>query len=90
MTELPGPILRGSRVQRLASWAWWDLRGVHDAIDGRAVLVSGCNVGVQTWKHPNVLLMHDTLFDHPESFDPGYVAYAKAVFGPSARHSTLS
>jgi Glycosyl transferases group 1 len=88
--ELAGPPRRGTRARRLASWIWWDLYGVHKAIREPSVLLSGCNVGRASSRHPNVLLMHDTMvLDHPREFDPAYVAYARALFPLSARSSTL-
>jgi glycosyltransferase involved in cell wall biosynthesis len=90
VTELPGPAMPRTRAARVATWASWDLFGVHRAMGDAAVLVAGCNVGRGSRRHPDVLLMHDVMvLDHPEAFDPKYVAYARALFPMSARHSTV-
>jgi len=90
VSALPGPRRSWTRATRLATLIWWDLLGVHRAARACDVVVSGCNVGLASPRHPNVLLMHDTMvLDHPEAFDPGYVAYARALFPISARRSTI-
>lgn len=67
----------------------WDFRG---AARSRQLdlLISPCNVGGAPKGLPHMLWVQDTMvLDHPALFDRKYVAFARAVFGPSVRRADV-
>jgi glycosyltransferase involved in cell wall biosynthesis len=89
VTELRPPARPGGhRVKRAASDAYWDLwRAARvEAVD---VFISPCNVGRAPRGVPHLLWIQDTMvLDHPEWYHRRYAAYARLVFGFSARSCT--
>jgi glycosyltransferase involved in cell wall biosynthesis len=77
-----------TRVTRAAAAARWDLWDAARRVRAD-VHMSPCNVGMARRGQPHVVVVHDTMvLDHPEVFDPGYVAYARLLFGISVRAAT--
>lgn len=81
----PGP----SRVRNALKAATWDLVGAARSTHNYDLLLSPCNVGRAPRRIPHLLVVQDTMvLDHPQLFDKGYVAYARALFGISVMGST--
>lgn len=81
---------RSSRAWNACAQAEWDLAGAARAARQAEVLISPCNIGRARRGQGHVLIVHDTIvLDHPDDFDRGYGAYARALFGVSVRAASV-
>jgi glycosyltransferase involved in cell wall biosynthesis len=77
------------RFKRAFSSASWDLWSAARSVSDLDAFVSPCNTGRAPRGTPHLLWMLDTMvLDHPEWYDPAFAAYARLLFGYSARAST--
>lgn len=82
--------LRRSRVWNAGVQAWWDMSGAAAAAGSADVLVSPCNIGRARGRQRHILVVLDTMaLDHPEWFDRGFAAYARALGGVSVAGASV-
>jgi glycosyltransferase involved in cell wall biosynthesis len=78
-----------ARPIRALSEVRWDLWEAARAVPTLDIFTSPCNVGRTPRNLPHLLWMLDTMpLDHPEWYGRAFAAYARVLFGFSARGST--
>lgn len=78
-----------SKIRQAARDSYWDLWKAARTSPRADVFISPCNIGWAPTSLPHLLMVHDTVvLDHPEWHDRSYAAYARMLFGFSAKFCT--
>lgn len=91
VVEITPPSHSGSRFQRLVRMMAWDAVGsVRMAkAAGSDIVVHTANTGGAGRQLYSIVIIHDTMvLDHWRLFDPGFVLYARLMFGHAARRAS--
>lgn len=80
---------RPTRLWQMIAWDRWG--AAKAAVRANAdIVVHPANTGCGSRAVKSILVMHDTMvLDHPQTYDPFFVAYARAQYGHSVRKATL-